>query len=67
MAFDRHGAGLTLLRFLLGVFFLFEGLGKLRWFLDPSLLSQQLATWEHSVSAGSPAWSPLPRSAPEWR
>jgi len=53
MAFDRHGTGLTLLRILLGVFFLFEGLGKLRWFLDPSLLSQQLATWEHGVPAGS--------------
>lgn len=53
MAFDRHGAGLTLLRFLLGVFFLCEGLGKLRWLLDPSLLSQQLATWEHSVPSGS--------------
>ena len=53
MAFDRHGTGLTLLRILLGVFFLFEGLGKLRWFLDPSLLSQQLATWEHSIQAGS--------------
>jgi uncharacterized membrane protein YphA (DoxX/SURF4 family) len=53
MAFDRHGTGLTLLRILLGVFFLVAGLGKLRWFIDPSLLSQQLATWEHGVRVGS--------------
>lgn len=53
MSIDRQGTGLTLLRILLGVFFLLQGLGKIRWLLDPSLLSQQLATWEQSVRAGS--------------
>lgn len=53
MAIDRQGIGLTLLRILLGVFFLLQGLSHLAWLLDPSLLSQQLATWEHGVGAGS--------------
>lgn len=53
MAFDRQGAGLTLLRILLGVFFLFQGLRHLPWLLDPAPLSQQLVTWEHSARAGS--------------
>lgn len=53
MAFDRHGTGLTLLRILLGVFFLFQGLDNFHWLLDPSPLSQQLAAWQHSAGAGS--------------
>src|SRR4051812_23852009 len=53
MAIDRQGTGLTMLRILLGVFFLFHGLNNLPWLLDPSRLSQQLAAWEHSVRAGS--------------
>ena len=53
MAFDRHGTGLTLLRILLGLFFLFQGLGNVRWLVDSSVLSQQLTTWERTVGAGS--------------
>src|SRR2546422_11439056 len=53
MAIDRQGTGLTVLRILLGVFFLFQGVSHGRWLLDPSPLSQQLATWEHSARAGS--------------
>jgi uncharacterized membrane protein YphA (DoxX/SURF4 family) len=53
MAIDRQGTGLTVLRILLGVFFLFQGVSHVRWLLDPSPLSQQLATWEHSARAGS--------------
>jgi uncharacterized membrane protein YphA (DoxX/SURF4 family) len=53
MAIDRQGTGLTILRILLGVFFLFHGLNNLPWLLDPSALSQQLAAWEQSVRAGS--------------
>ena len=53
MAFDRQGTGLTLLRILLGVFFLLQGLGNLPWLLDASPLSQQLSTWQHGVRAGS--------------
>jgi uncharacterized membrane protein YphA (DoxX/SURF4 family) len=53
MAIDRHATGLTILRIFLGVFFLFEGLGKLRWFVDPSFLVAQLVGWRQTVAAGS--------------
>ena len=45
MAIDRQGTGLTILRVAIGVFFIFEGLGKLRWFTDTSILAGQLAGW----------------------
>ncbi len=45
MAFDRQGTGLALTRILIGVFFVFEGIGKLRWLIDPSPLSVQLSSW----------------------
>jgi uncharacterized membrane protein YphA (DoxX/SURF4 family) len=45
MAFDRHDYGLATIRILIGMFFIFEGLGKLRWLIDSSMLSQQLANW----------------------
>ena len=53
MAMDRQGTGLTLLRVLLGLFFPFQGVGNVRWLLDPAPLSQQVATWQHTVRAGS--------------
>ena len=53
MAIDRQGTGLTLLRILIGVFFLVQGLGHLRWLLDASTLSQQFAKWQHAVPSGS--------------
>jgi uncharacterized membrane protein YphA (DoxX/SURF4 family) len=53
MAIDRQGTGLSLLRILLGVFFLFQGLGKLRWFMDASPLLLQLTSWEHTAAAGT--------------
>ena len=37
MAIDRQGTGLAVIRVCLGVFFLFEGLGKLRWFVNSSI------------------------------
>src|SRR4051812_35753090 len=55
MAIDRQGTGLAVLRICIGVFFLFEGLGKLRWFVNPSMLAEQLAGWTNSVPAGSAA------------
>jgi uncharacterized membrane protein YphA (DoxX/SURF4 family) len=55
MAVDRQGTGLALLRIAIGLFFLFEGIGKIRWFTDTSLLAGQLAGWAQSVPAGS--WS----------
>jgi len=57
MALDRQGTGLTCLRIMLGVFFLFQGLSKLRWFVHSSLLAQQLAGWHRGVAPGSSgAW-----------
>jgi uncharacterized membrane protein YphA (DoxX/SURF4 family) len=55
MAIDRQGTGLTILRICIGVFFIFEGFGKIRWFTDTSLLASQLAGWSQAVPAGS--WS----------
>jgi len=63
MAIDRQGTGLTCLRVLLGLFFLFQGLSRLRWLLDPSPLVQQLAAWEHSARAGSISAHYLQRAA----
>ena len=57
MALDRQGLGLLVLRFALGVFFVFEGLGKLRWFTDSSILSARFADWGQAAPAGSvSAW-----------
>ena len=55
MAVDRRGTGLAILRISVGVFFIFEGIGKLSWFSDPSLLARQLDGWLHAVQSGS--WS----------
>jgi uncharacterized membrane protein YphA (DoxX/SURF4 family) len=55
MAIDRQGTGLSILRICIGVFFLFEGIGKIRWFTTPSLLASQLASWSQAVPPGS--WS----------
>jgi uncharacterized membrane protein YphA (DoxX/SURF4 family) len=53
MAVDRQGIGLALLRILIGVFFIFEGLGKIRWFADTSILAGRLAEWTQAAAAGS--------------
>lgn len=57
MAIDRQGAGLSILRIGIGVFFIFEGIGKIPWFADTSLLAGQLAGWSQAAPAGS--WSQL--------
>jgi len=57
MAIDRHGAGLSLLRICIGIFFVFEAVGKFSWFADPSILGRQLDGWLHAVPAGS--WSQM--------
>jgi len=57
MAIDRQGTGLSILRIGIGIFFIFEGFGKIRWFTDTSLLAGQLAGWSQAVPAGS--WSHL--------
>ena len=53
MAIDRQGTGLAILRIAIGIFFIFEGIGKIRWFTDPSILGGQLDGWVHAVPAGS--------------
>ncbi|MCC7416513.1 MAG: DoxX family protein [Acidobacteria bacterium] len=53
MAIDRQGTGLSILRIAIGIFFIFEALGKLRWFIDSSILRAQLDAWHQSVPAGS--------------
>ncbi len=55
MAIDRQATGLAILRIAIGVFFLFEGIGKLDWFTDPSILAGQLTGWLSAVPAAS--WS----------
>jgi len=45
MTFDRQGSGLTLIRIGLGVFFVFEGVGKLAWLINADALNGQLAGW----------------------
>jgi len=53
MAIDRQGTGLTVLRICLGIFFFFEGLGKIRWFLDTSPLAAMFASWSQTAAPGS--------------
>ena len=53
MAIDRQGTGLALLRIFIGVFLIFEGLGKIRWFLDTSQLAGMFASWSQAAAPGS--------------
>jgi uncharacterized membrane protein YphA (DoxX/SURF4 family) len=57
MAIDRHGTGLAVLRICIGVFFIFEALGKVRWLTDSTILASQLAAWSGGAASGSiSAW-----------
>jgi uncharacterized membrane protein YphA (DoxX/SURF4 family) len=53
MAIDGRTTSLTVLRICIGIFFIFEGIGKLSWFNDTSLLAEQLRNWSQAVSASS--------------
>jgi thiosulfate dehydrogenase [quinone] large subunit len=53
MAIDRQGTGLTLLRIFIGVFFIFEGLGKIRWFVNTSQLAGMFSSWSQTAAPGS--------------
>ena len=53
MAIDGRTTGLTVLRICIGIFFIFEGIGKLSWFTDTSLLAEQLRNWSQAVSSSS--------------
>lgn len=50
---NRQGSGLLIVRLCMGVFFLFEGLGKLAWLTDATILSGRLAGWMGAAPAGS--------------
>jgi uncharacterized membrane protein YphA (DoxX/SURF4 family) len=63
MAMDRQGTGLVVIRILIGVFFMFEGLSKLQWFMDPSILEKQLGGWHETAAAGSMVATYLERFA----
>jgi uncharacterized membrane protein YphA (DoxX/SURF4 family) len=60
---NRQGTALAVLRICIGVFFVFEGLGKIRWFVDSSILSGQLAGWHAALAAGSISANYLERFA----
>lgn len=49
MAASPHGRGLTILRIFLGVFFLFEAIGKAGWLMDSAALTKQLSGWLESA------------------
>jgi uncharacterized membrane protein YphA (DoxX/SURF4 family) len=53
MAIDRQGTGLAILRICLGVFFLFEGIGKLAWLTDSSVLAARFNGWLSEAAVGS--------------
>src|SRR5262245_25407561 len=53
MAVDRTRLGLTILRIAIGVFFVFEGLGKIRWLTNSSILAAQFAEWSQTAPTGS--------------
>jgi uncharacterized membrane protein YphA (DoxX/SURF4 family) len=55
VAIDRQGTGLAILRICVGIFFLFEGAGKIRCFTHRAQRAGQLAAWAQAVPAGS--WS----------
>ena len=63
MAIDRQGIGLTILRLSTGVFFLFEGIGKIRWLTDSSLLAGRFAGWSQAAEPGSISFWYLERIA----
>ena len=53
MAVDRQRLGLTLLRVCIGVFFIFEGLGKIGWFTNTAILSGTFSEWARSAAPES--------------
>lgn len=53
MAIDRQGTGLAVTRVCLGVFLLFQGINKYRWFVDTSILAEQFNGWLEMASPGS--------------
>jgi uncharacterized membrane protein YphA (DoxX/SURF4 family) len=63
MAIDKQATGLTILRVCIGTFFIFEGIGKIRWLTNPSLLAAQLTSWSQAAPSGSLSHAYLERMA----
>jgi uncharacterized membrane protein YphA (DoxX/SURF4 family) len=59
----RQSAGWIVLRVCIGVFFICEGIGKLRWFTDASILAARLGEWAQAAPPGSIAAMYLERVA----
>jgi uncharacterized membrane protein YphA (DoxX/SURF4 family) len=53
VAIENQRAGLAILRICIGVFFIFEGIGKIRWFTSTSILAGQFAAWSQTAAVGS--------------
>jgi uncharacterized membrane protein YphA (DoxX/SURF4 family) len=53
MGIDRPKTGLVIIRMFLGVFFLFEGIGKLGWIVNSSILAGRFNGWLAEAAAGS--------------
>jgi uncharacterized membrane protein YphA (DoxX/SURF4 family) len=53
LAIDRHGTGLMIIRVCLGVFFVFEGLGKFACFTNASILAGRFSGWLGDAAIGS--------------
>ena len=53
MTIDRQSTGLAVTRVCLGVFLLFQGLGKYEWFADSSILAGRFQEWIDTVAPGS--------------
>jgi len=56
MAANTQARGLAALRLFLGVFFLFEGLGKIGWLMDPSPLTAQFTTYLQTANQWNRAY-----------
>jgi uncharacterized membrane protein YphA (DoxX/SURF4 family) len=52
----RQTGGWVILRICIGIFFVFEGLGKIGWFTHPSMLATQLTGWSHSTPGAVASW-----------
>ena len=63
MATDKQATGVTILRVCIGTFFIFEGIGKIRWLTNPSLLAAQLTSWSQAAPPGSLSHAYLERMA----
>ena len=53
MGFDRQSIGFAVMRIFIGLFFVGEGINKLPWFSDSSILPRIFSRWVATVPPGS--------------